>query len=161
RATAAPVTEVVMTLIAAAIIAFAGWRALHSGVGLPQFVSFLTPLAMMSPAPRQVANLQPGLCGGLPRGSHRCAALGSPPEIKDAPDAHALPRVQGRIELTDVRFAYGPEIPALDGVDIEARPGETVALVGPSGGGKSTILNLVPRFYDVQGGAVRIDGHDV
>jgi subfamily B ATP-binding cassette protein MsbA len=98
---------------------------------------------------------------GLAAAARLFAALDIAPEIKDAPSAPALPRAQGRIELADVRFAYGPEIPALDGVDIEANPGETVALVGPSGGGKSTILNLVPRFYDVQGGQVRIDGQDV
>jgi subfamily B ATP-binding cassette protein MsbA len=98
---------------------------------------------------------------GLAAAARLFEALDIQPEIKDAPSAAALPRVQGRIALAGVRFAYGPEIPALDGVDIEANPGETIALVGPSGGGKSTILNLVPRFYDVQGGAVRIDGQDI
>jgi subfamily B ATP-binding cassette protein MsbA len=161
RSSAAPITEVVMTLIAAAIIAFAGWLAQHSGFGLKQFVSFMSALALMSPSLRQVANLQTVLGEGLTAAGRLFAALDIAPEIKDAPGAQALPRVQGHVELTDVRFAYGPEIPALDGVSIEARPGETIALVGPSGGGKSTILNLVPRFYDVQGGAVRIDGRDV
>ena len=161
RSSAAPITEVVMTLIAAAIIGYAGWRAQHSNFGVQNFVSFMGALAMMSPALRQVANLQTILGEGLAAAARLFAALDVAPQIKDAPGAHALPRVKGHIELADVRFAYGPEIPALDGVTIEANPGETVALVGPSGGGKSTILNLVPRFYDVQGGAVRIDGHDV
>jgi subfamily B ATP-binding cassette protein MsbA len=161
RSSAAPITEVVMTIIAAAIIAFAGWRAQHSGFGLQQFLSFMAALAMMSPSLRQVANLQTVLGEGLAAAGRLFAALDVAPRIKDAPGAPALPRAEGRIALDDVRFAYGPEIPALDGVSIEAKPGETVALVGPSGGGKSTILNLVPRFYDVQGGSVRIDGHDV
>ncbi len=161
RSTAAPVTEVVMTLIAAVIIGYAGWRAQHSGFGLQGFVSFMGALAMMSPSLRQVANLQTVLGEGLAAAARLFAALDIAPEIGDAPDAHVLPRAEGRIDLVDVRFAYGAEIPALDGVSLEARPGETIALVGPSGGGKSTILNLVPRFYDVQGGAVRIDGHDV
>jgi subfamily B ATP-binding cassette protein MsbA len=161
RSSAAPITEVVMTLVAAAIIAFAGWQAQHSDFGLQQFVAFMGALALMSPSLRQVANLQTVLGEGLTAAGRLFAALDIAPEVKDTPGAHALPRVQGRIELADVRFAYGPEIPALDGVDLEARPGETIALVGPSGGGKSTILNLVPRFYDVQGGAVRVDGHDI
>ena len=161
RSSAAPITEVVMTLIAAAIIAYAGWRALHSNFGLQQFISFMGALALMSPSVRQVANLQAVLGEGLTAAGRLFAALDIAPGIKDMPGAHVLPRVRGRVELADVRFAYGPEIPALDRVDIEANPGETIALVGPSGGGKSTILNLVPRFYDVQGGAVRIDGQDV
>ena len=161
RSSAAPITEVVMTLIAAAIIAFAGWRAQHSGFGLKQFISFMGALALISPSVRQVANLQTVLGEGLAAAARLFAALDIAPEIKDAPGAVALPRVQGRLELADVRFAYGPEIPALDGVSIEANPGETIALVGPSGGGKSTILNLAPRFYDVQSGSVRLDGHDV
>jgi ABC-type multidrug transport system fused ATPase/permease subunit len=68
---------------------------------------------------------------------------------------------RGTIALDQVSFSYGAEIPALSEVSIQARKGETVALVGPSGGGKSSILNLIPRFYDVTAGAVTIDGHDV
>jgi subfamily B ATP-binding cassette protein MsbA len=161
RASAAPATEAVMTLLTAGIIAYAGWRAIHGAFGLDNLTVFLTAVAMASQSLRQVANLQTVMGEGLAAASRLFEALDIQPEIKDAPSAVALPRVQGRIALEGVRFAYGPEIPALDGVDIEARPGETIALVGPSGGGKSTLLNLVPRFYDVQGGAVRIDGHDV
>ena len=161
RATAAPATEAVMTLLTAAIIAYAGWRAINSGFGIDNLMVFLTALAMASQALRQVANLQTVMGEGLAAAARLFEALDIAPEIRDAADAGALPRVQGRIALTDVRFAYGSEIPALDGVSIEANPGETVALVGPSGGGKSTLLNLIPRFYDVQGGAVSIDGRDV
>jgi len=161
RSTAAPATEAVMTLLTAGIIAYAGWRAIHGGFGLDNLTVFLTAVAMASQSLRQVANLQTVMGEGLAAAARLFQALDIEPEIKDASTAAALPRAEGRIALAGVRFAYGPEIPALDGVDIEANPGETIALVGPSGGGKSTILNLVPRFYDVQGGAVRIDGRDV
>jgi subfamily B ATP-binding cassette protein MsbA len=90
------------------------------------------------------------------------AALDVEPEVRDRPDAPALALTEGAIRLRDVGFAYhedGP--PTLSGVSLEVRRGETVALVGPSGGGKSTILNLIPRFYDVSAGVVSLDGQDV
>ena len=161
RSAAAPATEAVMTIIAAAIIAYAGWLAVHNGFGVKAFTSFLAALLMVSPALRQVANLQTVLGEGLTAAERLFAALDTKPLIKDAPTALALPPSEGRIALTDVVFAYGPDIPALGGVSLEARRGETIALVGPSGGGKSTILNLIPRFFDVQSGSVSIDGHDV
>ena len=161
RATAAPATEAVMTVLTAAIIAYAGWQAIHGEFRIDNLVVFLFSLGMASQSLRQVANLQTVLGEGLAAAHRLFGVLDVKPEIKDAPGAPTLARAQGHIALTDVRFAYGSEIPALDGVSLEARPGETIALVGPSGGGKSTILNLVPRFYDVQGGAVSLDGRDV
>src|SRR5204863_1202955 len=90
------------------------------------------------------------------------AALDVEPEVRERPGAHALPRGQGLIRLEAVDFTYGGDgPPALRRVSLEARRGETVALVGPSGGGKTTILNLIPRFYDVTEGRVSIDGRDV
>ena len=90
------------------------------------------------------------------------AWLDRTPEVRDRPDAKDLGPVQGEIQFDGVTFAYNPERrPALDGVSFTVRPGQLAALVGPSGAGKTTITYLVPRFYDPQGGAVRIDGVDV
>jgi len=161
RSTAAPATEAVMTLLTAAIIAYAGWRAIQGRFGLDNLMVFLTALAMASQALRQVANLQTVMGEGLAAARRLFGALDIQPTIQDAPGVHPLPHARGEIVLEDVRFGYGDEVAALDGVSLEARPGETIALVGPSGGGKSTILNLIPRFYDVQGGVVRVDGRDV
>jgi subfamily B ATP-binding cassette protein MsbA len=161
RATAAPATEVVMTLITAAVVAFAGWRALNGAFTVGNLTAFLAAIGMASQSLRQVANLQTVMGEGLAAAERLFVALDTQPQIKDAAAALALPHSEGRITLTDVTFAYGPDIPALTGVSLEARRGETIALVGPSGGGKSTILNLIPRFYDVQSGQVAIDGHDV
>ena len=87
--------------------------------------------------------------------------LDSHPSIQDAPDAVALPPVQGRLGFDDVSFRYDPETPVLQNVSLEVQPGEILALVGPSGAGKSTLFNLIPRFYDPTSGAMRIDGVDV
>ncbi len=87
--------------------------------------------------------------------------LEQPPEVSDKPDAQALNVQGGALELDDVFFGYDAERPILKGVSLKVNPGETVAIVGPSGSGKSTIGRLLFRFYDVNGGAFRIDGQDV
>ncbi|MBI4328417.1 MAG: ATP-binding cassette domain-containing protein, partial [Chloroflexi bacterium] len=87
--------------------------------------------------------------------------LDTQPEVKDAPDAAMMPRIRGEVAFHDVSFSYHRGIPVLQGIDVAIRPGETVALVGPTGAGKSTFVSLVARFYDVTEGSVTIDGIDV
>ena len=89
------------------------------------------------------------------------AVLDEPTEPAEAVDAVVLSRVEGRVEFDHVTFGYDADRPVLHEVSFTAMPGETVALVGATGAGKSTIANLVPRFFDVSDGAVRVDGHDV
>lgn len=83
------------------------------------------------------------------------------PAIKNSPDAVRLPRVRGEVEFDNVCFEYEENRPVLRGIDVAINPGETVALVGPTGCGKTTILSLLMRLFDIQSGAIRIDGHDV
>lgn len=83
------------------------------------------------------------------------------PAMQDAPNAKVLSRVEGSIDVDHVSFAYKDDLAVLHDVDLHIKPGETVAVVGPSGGGKSTLCQLIPRFYDVTDGAIRIDGSDV
>ncbi|MDB5456283.1 MAG: multidrug transporter permease, partial [Caulobacter sp.] len=161
RAMAAPATETFTTLITALVFVYAGWRAQSGGITAGAFFAFLTALLAAAQSLRQVANLQTVMAEGLTAARRLFEALDVAPEITDAPDAPALPAGPSAIRFDAVRFAYGEEAPALAEITLDARQGETVALVGPSGGGKSSILNLIPRFYDVTGGAVTIDGHDV
>ena len=83
------------------------------------------------------------------------------PEIRDKPGAGTMPPVEGRIEYRDVSFAYSNGIPVLSHINLTVEPGQCLAVVGPSGGGKTTLCQLLPRLYDVTGGAVLVDGHDV
>jgi len=162
RARAAPATELLMTLIVAVVFAYAGWRSTQNEMNAGAFFSFVAALTMASQALRQLANLQTVFAEGMSAARRLFAALDVEPEVRERPGAKALGRADGDIRFEDVAFSYGGDgPPALDGVSLEARRGETVALVGPSGGGKSTILNLIPRFYDVSAGRVLLDGTDV
>src|SRR5690349_139784 len=113
----------------------------------------------------QLLNVQVDLQGAFALFDRIFEYLDMPHEIQDKPGALALDpaRLRGEVAFDDVTFRYSPEQerPTLDSVSFDARPGQLVALVGPSGAGKTTMTYLVPRLYDVNGGAVRIDGHDV
>ncbi|MBQ7911156.1 MAG: ABC transporter ATP-binding protein [Clostridia bacterium] len=82
-------------------------------------------------------------------------------EVPDAPDATVLPRAEGRVELTDVAFSYTPEKPLIEELNLTLKSGQRVAIVGPTGCGKTTVINLLMRFYDVNGGSIAVDGHDI
>lgn len=90
-----------------------------------------------------------------------CEILDTKPDIEDKPGAHAIEVTEGRIDFDDVCFSYDGDTDVINHLDLHVKPGTTVALVGPSGGGKTTTCSLVPRFYDVRSGSVRVDGLDV
>jgi subfamily B ATP-binding cassette protein MsbA len=161
RATAAPATETLVTFVVAGVLAYAGWRATVAGPNLGVFVAFFGALMMANQSLRQLAILQTVMAEGLTAAGRLFPVLDVEPAVRDAADARALPKGAATIAFQDVAFAYGGDAQALHGVSLEARRGETIALVGPSGGGKSTILNLIPRFYDVTAGSISIDGFDV
>jgi ATP-binding cassette subfamily B protein len=138
-------------------------RLLGSGHPLSAgvFVSFLLYTTMFV-APIEVIGQMVRTINRAVSSAHRVfEVLDSEPEVRDAPQAVRLEPVQGRVTFDNVTFAYDGVRQILRGVSFDVQPGELVGLVGPSGGGKSTIVSLVARFYDVSGGAVRIDGVDV
>jgi ATP-binding cassette subfamily B protein len=102
-------------------------------------------------------NLQSAVAGG----ERIFGLMDTPPDIVDAPNAQPIPSIQGRVVFDHVRAGYQSDVHVLRGVDFTAEPGQTIAIVGPTGAGKTTIINLIPRFYDVSDGRVTIDGHDV
>ena len=161
RARAAPSTELLMTLIIAAVIAYAGWRSQNGGMTVGAFVAFVGALGLASQSLRQLANLQTVMAEGMSAARRLFAALDVEPEVREQPGAEPIARASGAISFERVSFAYGEGAPALDEVSFTVEPGETVALVGPSGGGKSTILNLIPRFYDPSSGRILLDRRDI
>ena len=120
----------------------------------PLYHHFVNPIRKLSNFAELSPTAPPALAGFV-------ELMREEPALKDAPDAKTLSRVEGRIDVDHVEFAYQTDLPVLHDVDLHIQPGETIAVVGPSGGGKSTLCQLIPRFYDVTAGAIRIDGQDV
>ena len=161
KATAGPAAEAMMYLLIAVILAYAGWRALVGNMDAAKFFVFMTSLVMAASSLRQLGGMQTTLSEALAAAGRLARVLALEPTIRDAPDAAPLAVGPSTITFDKVSFAYGEAAAALTDLSFEVRRGETVALVGPSGGGKTTILNLIPRFYDVTGGALKIDGQDI
>jgi subfamily B ATP-binding cassette protein MsbA len=161
RALSAPATEALMMVVTAGVLAYAAWRATNGGMNGGEFTTFMVALATASQSLRQLANLQPVMAEGLTAASRLFAALDVEPEVRDRPGAAPVVLTEATLRFEDVAFAYDDGTRAVKGVSLEVCRGERVALVGPSGGGKSTILNLIPRFYDVCAGRVTVDGQDV
>jgi subfamily B ATP-binding cassette protein MsbA len=156
-----PVLEVLGGVAVAAIIGFEGWRSAVSNHALGDFTGFVAALLIAARPLRALGSLNAALQEGLAGLVRVFAVIDEPTRIREAPEATPLPAGRGHVVFDDVRFVYPDGREGLRGLSFEALPGTTVALVGPSGGGKSTALALIPRLHDVTGGAVRIDGADV
>ena len=128
-------------------------RAIRHELGLNQFVTFFAALLIVAQNLRQVANLQTVIAEGLAAAGRLLAALDVAPEVREAPGAPALRLTEAALRFENVGFAYAGGAPALEGVDLVARRGRVTALVGPSGGGKSTLLSLVPALLRRDAGA--------
>jgi subfamily B ATP-binding cassette protein MsbA len=161
RARVEPVLEVLGGGAVAAVIGFEGWRAAVSDHALGDFTGFVAALLIAARPLRALGSLNTALQEGLAGMIRVFTIIDEQATIRDAPGAVSLPPGQGHVVFDDVRFVYPDGRAGLTGLTFEALPGTTVALVGPSGGGKSTALALIPRLNDATSGAVRIDGADV
>jgi subfamily B ATP-binding cassette protein MsbA len=156
-----PILEVLGGAAVAAVIGFAGWRAAVGENTIGNFTGFVAALLIASRPLRALGSLNAAIQEGLAGLIRVFAVIDERPRVVEARDAMALPPGRGRVVFDDVHFVYPDGRVALAGLGFTAEPGTTVALVGPSGGGKSTALALIPRLQDVSAGAVLIDGADV
>lgn len=156
-----PYTQVLVGAFTGVVLWFGGRQVIQGTVSLGTLVGFTSYIAMLMRPIRQTGMMLASVIQTVAAAERVFEVLDTDPEIRDAPGAYDLPRPAGLVRFQDVRFAYVGGSPVLDGVDFEAKPGQMVALVGPSGAGKTTAVHLIPRFYDVQAGAVSVDGHDV
>ena len=161
RSAGHPIMETLGGVAIVAVILYGGWQVIEGTSTTGAFFSFVTALLLAYEPMKRLTQLNAGLQEGLAAAERVYQVLDEPPKIVDRPGAGALAVSGGAIRFEDVRFAYRPDKPALAGVSLDIPSGKTVALVGPSGGGKSTILNLIPRFFDADSGRVAVDGQDV
>ncbi|MEP0855626.1 ABC transporter ATP-binding protein [Trichocoleus sp. DQ-U1] len=156
-----PSIDFLNTLATAAVLAYGGYLAVTGAATVGVVTSFLLyvqqffrPIQILSQFYTQAQSAMAGL-------ERIFLLLDEPSQLNDAPNATEMPPIQGEVRFEAVTFGYTPTQLVLKGVNLHAQPGQMIALVGPTGAGKSTIINLILRFYDVSGGAVKIDGIDV
>jgi ATP-binding cassette subfamily B protein len=157
-----PLLELNSQTFIAALLLVGGYRVLTPGIDMPpgDLIRFFF-LANIFFSPIQILGNQYNQALTAMAGAERVfALLDRPPEWQDAPDAQPLPPITGRVELRDITFGYDAERMVLHEINFTATPGQTVALVGRTGSGKTSIINLIARFYLPQRGQVLIDGHD-
>ncbi|MDQ6613496.1 MAG: ABC transporter ATP-binding protein/permease, partial [Actinomycetota bacterium] len=156
-----PILQALPTFGQVAVVGLGGWLALRHRISIGTFLAFSTYLLGMVAPARMLSGLltigQQARAGAV----RILDLLDSVPTVGEKPGADVLPPIRGDVRFDHVTFGYLRSEPVMDDFELHLAPGETVALVGASGSGKSTVALLLPRFYDVQGGTVRIDGTDV
>ncbi|HLL57275.1 MAG TPA: ABC transporter ATP-binding protein [Rubrobacteraceae bacterium] len=157
----APAIDVLGTLATALVIGYGGYLVVNGTLTVGLLTAFLIYVQQFFRPIQLASQVYTQAQSALAGGERIYNILDERVEPPDPPEAPKLATVQGRIELGNVSFAYEQGRPVLRDISFRVEPGQTVALVGPTGAGKTTIANLIPRFYDASEGAVRIDGHDV
>jgi ABC-type multidrug transport system fused ATPase/permease subunit len=157
-----PTIEFLSVLATAVVLYVGGTEVAEGEVTLGVMVAFLAYVTRFFQPIQELSRIYTTMQSAMAGGEQVLKLLDTPSEVVDAPEAAVMPPISGKVELADVSFRYredGPEI--LHQINLQIAPGQTVALVGPTGAGKTTIANLIARFYDVSDGRVLIDEHDV
>lgn len=156
-----PFVEFFSAIAITVIIWYGGLSVIDGIMTSGELIAFLIYAINLANPTRRIAEAVGNIQKSLGAADRVFAILDTEPEVKNRPGAGALQVTAGRVEFDHVAFSYEADHPVLTDISFTAEPGQTVAIVGPSGAGKTTIANILPRFYDVTGGSVRIDGTDI
>jgi len=156
-----PLTNQLGNLFVITIAGLGGWLALKGLVTIGTIAAFISYGRSFVNPLRQLSNIYNAIQGALAGAERVFEIIDTPSEIDDAPEAASLEKLQGHVTFDSVQFSYIPEKPIIKNMTLEAKPGEIVALVGPTGAGKTTLVNLLTRFYEIDAGQIRFDGKDI
>ena len=153
--------EFFVSILSVAVVTVGGALIMQGRMDVVDLLTFTLYITTFVNPIRKLANFAEMFANGTAGLERFVEIMRTEPALDDAPDAKELSKVNGAIDVDHVSFAYEGELDVLHDVSLHVNPGETIAVVGPSGGGKSTLCQLIPRFYDVTGGSIRVDGQDV
>ena len=156
-----PLVNIMSTFSIAVVVGIGGWLALQGAVTVGIITSFIFYSRNFVQPLRQLAELYNSVQAALAGAERIFEVVDTKPEITDKPDAKPLGEIRGDVVFDNVDFSYVPGVPVLKNMSFHAQPGQIVALVGPTGAGKTTMVNVLGRFYDLQGGSIRVDGVDI
>lgn len=156
-----PGVDFMGSLATALVVGVGGWLVLGNALTAGTLVAFVLYVDRFFEPIRELAQRYNTFQATMAASERIFHLLDTEPDLKDSAEAYELPAIEGRVDFREVRFAYKPEEPVLRQISLHAEPGQRIALVGETGAGKSTVIRLLARFFDVTGGAVYIDGHDI
>ncbi len=156
-----PGVDFMGSLATALVVGVGGWLVLGDALTTGTLVAFVLYIDRFFDPIRELAQRYNTFQATMAASERVFHLLDTEPDLLDKPNAVKLPPVKGRVEFKDVRFSYQDGVPVLQGISLKAEPGQRIALVGETGAGKSTIIRLISRFFDITDGSLQIDGHEV